>query len=45
MKQKKRLISGGRNQPFGFLSLFENSVPKHDEYHQGNCENDHGSKF
>ena len=28
-----------------FLRLFEDPVPKHDENHQGYCENDHGFKF
>jgi hypothetical protein len=28
-----------------FLSLFEDPVPKHDEYHQGDCEYNHGLKI
>jgi len=43
---KKIVDFGGRNLLSNpVLCLFENTIPKHDEYHQGNCEYDHGFKF
>lgn len=45
LKKIKKADSVGRICLYFFLRLFENPIPKHDEYHQGNCENDHGFKF
>ncbi len=42
---KKGRSLRGKKSAFAVLRLFENSVPKHDEYHQGNSEYDHGLKF
>ncbi len=41
----KKADFGGMKSALVPLRLFEDPVPKHDEYHQGNSENDHGSKF
>jgi len=42
---KKGRSLRGKKSAFAVLRLFENSVPKQDEYHQGNSEYDNGLKF
>jgi hypothetical protein len=37
--------AGGQGGLFLLLRLFEDTVPKHDEYHQGDREYDHGLKI
>ncbi len=41
----KKADFGGMKSALVPLRLFEDPVPKHDEYHQGDCEYNHGLKI